>query len=96
MSQQDLQNFACVLLFLLQGLIRVSICTQCNGCGLISLAPELLREQRLHIGFVEDGRFKIEPGRQIKIGMCGSGEAVHAAVLTALVGINRLIKIDVW
>src|SRR5690606_39747062 len=47
------------------------------------------------VGLGEQLRLEVQARRQVEVGMRGPGEAIHAAVLAAAVGIDRLAEADV-
>src|SRR5690606_1047927 len=79
----------------LDGLVGVGIDAQRDRAaavtGLRQLDPQLLRR----VGLGVQAGFEIQARREVQIGVRGAREAVHAAVLAAAVGVDRLAEADV-
>ena len=88
----DLQNGAGDAQPLLDRLVGVGVGAHGNGAAAVGPGAELLDEPLPHVGLVEDLGFKIEPRREVQIGVRGPGEAIHAAVLAALVGVDGAVE----
>ena len=77
---------------LLRGLVGICICSYRDGLRHVAgLFPR--REQPFcRIGLEIDLRLEVDAGGEIEITMAGSGVTVRAAVLAALVGVDRSIE----
>ena len=76
-------------------LVRICVGTQGYALAVIARAGELFFQLFRGIGFVGEAGFKIQPGRQVQVGVSGPGVAIDTAMFTALLGVDRLVERNV-
>ncbi len=81
--------------FALDRLVRIGVGAERDRVAAVTGFRQLRAQQRRGIGLGEELRLEIEAGREIEIGVRRPRVAIDAAVLAALVGIDRLRERDV-
>ena len=89
---QHLQQLSGDAVLFLNRLVRVGIGAQCDAAAGIARARQLPLELGRGIALVREPGFKVDPRRQVEVGVGRAGIAVDATVLTALVGVDRLAE----
>ncbi|MPN18973.1 hypothetical protein SDC9_166339 [bioreactor metagenome] len=91
-----LDHAARELEFALHGLVAVGGRADVDDGWTMRGARQLAAQHLGNIALGDDAGFKIQPRREIQIAVRGPRIAVHAAVLAAAIGVDRLCEIDVW
>ena len=76
-------------------LVGIGVGTEVDGGRDVTTLAELLAQQRDRIALGEDLRLEIETGRKVQVRMRRPRVAIDAAVLTAAIGVDRLLEADV-
>ncbi|GBF25772.1 hypothetical protein MnTg02_00806 [bacterium MnTg02] len=83
-------------IFLLYRLVGIGICAEGNRFWHIFRVCKLTLQQFSRIRLSKQFGFKIESWREPHKGVCWSRVAIAAAMFATAIGIDRLIKADVW
>ncbi len=76
----------------LDGLVGVRVGAHGDGARHVARARELAGEQLRGVRLGEQPGLEVEPGREAEPGVGRAGEAVHAAMLAAAIGVDRAIE----
>ena len=76
--------------FALDRLVRIGVRSERDRIAAITRPREFGAQQLGRVGLGEDARFEVDARREVEIGVRWSRKAIDAAVLAALVGVDRL------
>ena len=90
--RQHFEDCAGDLQFAFDRLVDVGVARHHDRRDLVGRLRQLPHQHASSARLDEDLGLEIQPGRQAAIGVVGAGKAVDAAMLTALVGIDRAVE----